>query len=74
MEILTEAILWFGRYPVPKRRESWDKAVQLRQEHLYTEAAPGFPVLIPNEQLNWPSFNELWLKADQLYWQLLGDA
>jgi len=70
LEILTEAIQWSGRYPIPKERKYWDKTAQLRTEHLYTKVPLGTQsVLRPNGELDWLSFNELWLKADQLYWE-----
>jgi len=68
--ILTQAIKWSGRYPIPKERRDWDQTAHLRTEHLYTKVPLGsFSVLRPNGELDWLSFNELWLKADQVYWE-----
>jgi len=75
LEILTEVVQWSGRYPIPKERKYWDKAAQLRMEHLHTKVPFGnLYILRPNGELDWLSFNKLWLKADQLYWEYHCDS
>lgn len=61
LRILSEAIIWEGRYPVPKAEKQFHHASEERREHLFDKVPLGkLNVLRPNDNLSWESFNELW--------------
>ena len=67
--ILSEAIIWYGRYPVPKRAEHFKKLAKLQREQLYSKVPIGktLAMLRPNGALRWESFNKLWSLASKAY-------
>lgn len=68
LKILTEAIVWSGRYPIPKRRDQWEGTISLREKHLFKKTpSSGLAILSPNEDLHWDSFHKLWRKSDQVF-------
>ena len=63
LQILSEAIIWDGRYPVPKDEKNWDSLNELTRECLYDKKPIGDGELFiysPNENLNWRGYLELW--------------
>lgn len=66
---LSEAIIWYGRYPVPKRPEHFNELATLQREHLYSKVPIGktLNMLRPNGSLHWDAFNELWSLASEAY-------
>ncbi len=70
LDILSESIIWDGRYPVPKQQEHMTKLETLTRDHLFeTESIGNLQLLKPNNALKWESFNKLWKKASKTYWQ-----
>lgn len=70
LSILSESVIWDGRYPVPKNLKDFKLLSELRDEHLYEKAPLGkLYVLKPNGALCWESFNEIWIDAFEVYWQ-----
>jgi len=70
LEILSESVIWYGRYPVPKKQEHIQNIIELKCENLYDKKLLGkLHVLTPNGALNWESFNKLWSDAFAVYWQ-----
>jgi hypothetical protein len=67
LEILSEAVIWDGRYPVPLRKEDWDRLSELEGEKLFDSVPLGnsttLTVAAPNEELNWHSYTALWSRA-----------
>lgn len=64
LQILSEAIIWDGRYPVPNDERHWDELNKLELECLFDKVPLGNSsklfVYTPNDKLNWDSFVELW--------------
>jgi hypothetical protein len=63
LKILTESILWAGRYPVPTREADFDRLADLQWEHLWSPSsnrATGLDLRHPNGNLDWPAFGKLW--------------
>ncbi len=60
--ILSEAIIWEGRYPVPKQERYLQNLYELHREHLWDPVPEimGIKLLRPNNKLSWESFNDLW--------------
>ena len=71
LKILTEAIVWDGRYPVPKSYEHFERLRDLETEHLFESRPLGkrFKVLTPNHALNWSGFDGLWRAAVGVFWE-----
>ena len=70
LDILSESIIWNGRYPVPHKHSDFEDLKKLINEHLYDKESLGnLSVLKPNNALSWESFNELWSNAFDVYWQ-----
>lgn len=71
LQLLTESVIWEGKYPVPKDRQkkSFYTANNLYNEVMYTkDQFHGFEIQKPTHALHWESFNELWLKANKIFW------
>ncbi len=71
LQLLTESVIWEGKYPVPKDRQkkSFYTANNLYNEVMYTkDQFHGFEIQKPTHALHWKSFNELWLKANKIFW------
>ena len=60
--ILSEAIIWEGRYPVPKQERYLQNLYELHREHLWDPVPEimGIKLLRPNNKLSWESLNDLW--------------
>jgi hypothetical protein len=70
LRILSEAVIWDGRYPVPKDKKHFKEYAELRYEHLFDQVSSGkLKILRPNDKLGWQSFNELWDVAYTAYGQ-----
>ena len=68
LEVLSEYIIWNGRYPVPKKQEYMQHLNELVTEHLYDREPFGKTYLLrPNGALNWESFNILWGEGYDVY-------
>ncbi len=73
LKILSESIIWEGRYPVPqeKQKQQMDKLETLARTHLFEKESIGnINILKPNKALNWESFNNLWNEAAKIYWTI----
>ena len=57
LQILTEAVVWDGRYPVPKQVEHYEKLHELVSQHLFDRDGV---FRTPNGALNWDGFDRLW--------------
>jgi hypothetical protein len=64
LKVLSEAIIWHGRYPVPKKEVHWDNYIELSRDVLFDKVpfSPGssLKVYTPNDCLSWESVDELW--------------
>jgi hypothetical protein len=68
LEILTESIIWYGRYPVPKTKELIENLNDLLSDFFYEDAPPGkFKIRKTNVSLSWNLFNSLWLDGRKIY-------
>jgi len=63
LSILTEAITWAGRYPVPKEEAKFDQFTELTWKHLFTPLGEESDFREPNGALSWESFNQLWAQV-----------
>ena len=71
LALLTESIIWEGKYPVPKdkQKESFYTANNLYNEVMYTKAQfHGCEYQKPTDALNWDCFNKIWLDASKTFW------
>lgn len=70
LELLTECIVWEGRYPVPKEHLEIEKFVFLHYENLFYKERTGKSLTLkpiePNP-LDWGNYSELWEKAHALF-------
>jgi len=70
LALLTEYIIWDGRYPVPKKPEFLDKQSDLASKTLFrAQRGKRFRFLTPVEPnpLDWTEFQKLWRKAWKKY-------
>jgi len=68
LKILTESIIWYGRYPVPKSHEPMEKLLDHIEEYFFEPAQPGkFKRRKSNKFIRWDSFNRLWLEGNLVY-------
>jgi hypothetical protein len=66
LQILTEAIIWDGKYPTPEDKDDWDNLNRLEYVRLFDKAlfgSSGLELLTANEALDWDSYSELWRAA-----------
>ena len=60
LRILSEAIIWDGKYPVPLKEEHWENLASLECEHLFDKTPlgeTGSDVLSGNGALDWDSYS-----------------
>jgi len=72
LRILTESIVWVGRYPTPTKKnvKQYAEYMQLWSEHLNDNSGTGtLNILRPNRNLEWDSFSEVWSPLATIYWQ-----
>lgn len=72
LDILTDHILWAGKYPVPKAGETeWDRLVE-RMNSALTSPVPDVSIRIlrRNERLSWDDFMRIWNNCNRCYWDL----
>ncbi len=70
LALLSECVIWEGRYPAPKNEQSLEYFVYLHYENLFRKVRAGnLIVLKPVEPdpLGWGSYNELWKSAVAAY-------
>ncbi len=63
LRILSEAIIWDGKYPVPLKEEHWENLASLECERPFDKTPlgeTGLDVLSGNGALDWDSYSELW--------------
>ncbi len=66
LKILSAAIIWDGKYPVPKKEEHWGELARLEHERLFDKEPlgdSGLEILSGNAGLDWDSYSELWCTA-----------
>ena len=69
LEILSEAIIWDGRYPVPKKESYYHKLNELHGDHLYDRIPNSrLDIRSYNKKLDWEPFNRLWQIGSDAYW------
>ncbi len=70
LALLSECVIWQGRYPAPKDDLSLEYFVYLHYENLFRKVTTGnLTVLKPLEPdpLDWEGYNELWKSAIAAY-------
>jgi len=69
LKILSESIIWDGRYPVPKKEDHFKQLAELTWTHLY-DPVPDVSINMrrPNDRLAWKAIGELWRAASDVYW------
>jgi hypothetical protein len=70
LALLSECVIWEGRYPSPKDGQSLEYFVYLHYENLYRKVRTGnITILKPVEPdpLNWDGYNKLWNSAVAAY-------
>jgi hypothetical protein len=70
LAILTDEVIWAGRYPLPntKRRQDVARLNALRTEALYDRKPLGRQyTLAPNGALSWDGFDRLWRNGGEFY-------
>ncbi|MEH0168657.1 HEPN domain-containing protein [Roseateles microcysteis] len=70
LSVLTEYVIWDGRYPVPKTEPIFEKTRVLAQQTLTTKVRLGnssFSVLRQNGALDWDNFLKLWNRFNEVY-------
>ena len=68
LDILSEAVIWYGRYPVPLEGAQMQRFHDLSLQYLYGPVRVGrFKVLRRNSALDWPFFDELWNGIFEVY-------
>ena len=71
LELLSEAIYWYGRYPVPKCELDFDRTAELIWDRLYDRKSKGsLDIRSPIRKLDWESFRLLWARPFKRFWEL----
>jgi len=69
LRILTAAIRWSGRYPIPKDRTEWEDTLDTRNKALWEPVPGSVNFKRYNRAMDWPNVNALWKRVSELYWQ-----
>jgi len=70
LALLSECVIWEGRYPAPKDEQSLEYFVWLHYENLYRKVRTGNHIVlkpIEPDPLDWESYNELWKTSVNAY-------
>lgn len=70
LALLSECVIWEGRYPAPRGEQSLEYFIYLHYENLFRKVRTGnLTVLKPVEPdpLGWDGYNELWKSAVAAY-------
>lgn len=69
LDLLSEAVIWYGRYPVPLEATRLEKFHNQVFEYLYrpTSRVGRFEVFRRNDALDWDSFDKLWNWVFEFY-------
>lgn len=69
LDILSEYILWAGRYPVPKADENFKKFYENEQEQLYDgyTKISDISLVTYNGKLNLDNLHKIWMKILESY-------
>jgi len=67
LDLLSAAIIWSGRYPVPKTYDQMARRSEVFQSVMFEPAARPFRGLKPTRALDWSHFSRLWKTGDALY-------
>ena len=74
LSILSESVIWAGRYPVPKDPKYMDKFIDLSSKYLFDTTPVGKSNFRgTNHALAWEHFKALWDKGDSVYWKYHSD-
>lgn len=71
LELLTAAIVWDGRYPVPRKwrhLRGYRRLFHSVMSDRYLTAS-SVAILRPNSALDWEHFCRLWRGADNFFWE-----
>ena len=73
LKLLSQYVIWAGRYPVPKSKDKYDKLASIESQHLWiTKKVAGSKFLkerLSDTQLDWEPFHQLWKHANDIYRQ-----
>lgn len=71
IDLLTDHILWAGKYPVPKGGEpEWDRHVEQMNSALTSPVCGiSIPVVRRNECLSWDDYTRIWNISSVRYWE-----
>ncbi len=77
LELLSQYVIWAGRYPVPNDKKYYEPFFQLDHMHRLVfeeedkKTGTVYPTrkLRPNTQLDWEPFHQLWKRAEEIYRQ-----
>jgi hypothetical protein len=72
IDLLTDHVVWAGKYPVPKGGETeWDQHVA-RMNTALTEPVPNMSIRLirRNERLDWRDYTRIWNIGSSRYWEL----
>lgn len=68
LSVLTAAIRWSGRYPIPKDRKEWEDTNTVRSKTLWEPVDAFCDFKTYNGALDWKNVNALWTKLSEIYW------
>ncbi|MFU2126801.1 HEPN domain-containing protein [Gallibacterium anatis] len=69
LDILSEYIIWAGKYPIPKKSESLEKLYKLEQKNLYdvVEKIGELELVSSNDKFDFDNLHKLWSKIAEKY-------
>jgi len=75
LDLLTHYVVWYARYPVPRRNtaENVRELGRLIDEHLFEKASFGGLTIMSRRTpgpLDWQQYNSFWSKIASKFWEL----
>lgn len=69
LKILTEYVIWSGKYPTPKTANELTKLSDLENKHLYETISKirNIEIGTYNNKLDFPYISELWQRINDIY-------
>ncbi len=69
LDVLTQSIIWEGRYPVPKKEETLLKTQELSWDNLFSASENLGMFKKYNDALSWEAFTSIWSIANAQFWK-----
>jgi hypothetical protein len=70
ISVLSSYIVWAGKYPVPKKKEEYDRDIQNMEETLYDKTNnKKYSIVEYNKVLEWDKLEPIWERGCKIFFE-----